>query len=180
VPALEAAGVPVRARLSGQEYAEGGDTLWLDRQTLIVGRSYRTNEAGIAAVRRALPDVDVVAFDLPHLRGPAEVLHLLSLISPLADDLAVVYLPLLPTRLVEALREREISLVEVPDEEFETMGTNVLALAPRVALALEGNRETRLRMEKSGVDVLVYEGVELSKGDGGPTCLTRPLLRAQT
>jgi dimethylargininase len=180
VPALEAAGVPVRARLSGQEYAEGGDTLWLDRQTLIVGRSYRTNEAGIAAVRRALPDVDVVAFDLPHLRGPAEVLHLLSLISPLADDLAVVYLPLLPTRLVEALREREISLVEVPDEEFETMGTNVLALAPRVALALEGNRETRLRMEKSGVDVLVYEGVELSKGDGGPTCLTRPLLRGQT
>jgi dimethylargininase len=180
VPALEAAGVPVRARLSGQEYAEGGDTLWLDRQTLIVGRSYRTNEAGIAAVRRALPDVDVVAFDLPHLRGPAEVLHLLSLISPLADDLAVVYLPLLPTRLVEALREREISLVEVPDEEFETMGTNVLALAPRVALALEGNRETRLRMEKAGVDVLVYEGPELSKGDGGPTCLTRPLLRAQT
>jgi dimethylargininase len=180
VPALEAAGVPVRARLSGQEYAEGGDTLWLDRQTLLVGRSYRTNEAGIAALRRALPDVDVVAFDLPHLRGPAEVLHLLSLISPLADDLAVVYLPLLPTRLVEALREREISLVEVPDEEFETMGTNVLALAPRVALALEGNRETRLRMEKSGVDVLVYEGVELSKGDGGPTCLTRPLLRGQT
>jgi dimethylargininase len=180
VPALEAAGVPVRARLSGQEYAEGGDTLWLDRQTLLVGRSYRTNEAGIAALRRALPDVDVVAFDLPHLRGPTEVLHLLSLISPLADDLAVVYLPLLPTRLVEALREREISLVEVPDEEFETMGTNVLALAPRVALALEGNRETRLRMEKSGVDVLVYEGVELSKGDGGPTCLTRPLLRGQT
>jgi dimethylargininase len=180
VPALEAAGVPVRARLSGQEYAEGGDTLWLDRQTLLVGRSYRTNEAGIAALRRALPDVDVVAFDLPHLRGPAEVLHLLSLISPLADDLAVVYLPLLPTRLVEALREREISLVEVPDEEFETMGTNVLALAPRVALALEGNRETRLRMEKAGVDVLVYEGVELSKGDGGPTCLTRPLLRGQT
>jgi len=180
VPALEAAGVPVRARLSGQEYAEGGDTLWLDRQTLLVGRSYRTNEAGIAALRRALPDVDVVAFDLPHLRGPAEVLHLLSLISPLADDLAVVYLPLLPTRLVEALRERAISLVEVPDEEFETMGTNVLALAPRVALALEGNRETRLRMEKAGVDVLVYEGPELSKGDGGPTCLTRPLLRAQT
>jgi dimethylargininase len=180
VPALEAAGVPVRARLSGQEYAEGGDTLWLDRQTLLVGRSYRTNEAGIAALRRALPDVDVVAFDLPHLRGPAEVLHLLSLISPLADDLAVVYLPLLPTRLVEALREREISLVEVPDEEFETMGTNVLALAPRVALALEGNRETRLRMEKAGVDVLVYEGPELSKGDGGPTCLTRPLLRGQT
>lgn len=178
VPALEAAGVPVHARLSAQEYAEGGDTLWLDRHTLLVGRSYRTNEAGIEALRRALPDVDVVAFDLPHLRGPDEVLHLLSLISPLADDLAVAYLPLLPARLVELLREREISIVEVPDREFETMGTNVLALAPRVALALAGNRETRLRMERAGVEVLVYEGPELSKGDGGPTCLTRPLLRS--
>jgi dimethylargininase len=178
VPALEAAGVPIAGRLSGSELAEGGDTMWLDRQTLLVGRSYRTNEAGIAALRRALPDdVEVVAFDLPHLRGPSEVLHLLSLISPLADDLAVVYLPLLPTRLVELLSEREVSLVEVPDQEFETMGTNVLALAPRVALALEGNRETRIRMERAGVEVLVYDGPELSKGDGGPTCLTRPLLR---
>jgi dimethylargininase len=181
VPALEAAGVPIAGRLSGQEQAEGGDTLWLDRRTLLVGRSYRTNEAGIAALRRALPDdVEVVAFDLPHLRGPSEVLHLLSLISPLADDLAVVYLPLLPTRLVELLHDREIVLVEVPDQEFETMGPNVLALAPRVALALGGNRETRLRMEKAGVDVLVYDGPELSKGDGGPTCLTRPLLRCHS
>jgi dimethylargininase len=177
VPALEGAGVPTHARLSGREYAEGGDTLWLDPQTLLVGRSYRTNEAGIEALSRALPDVDVIAFDLPHLRGPAEVLHLLSLLSPLADDLAVAYPPLLPTRLVELLQARGISIVEVPDEEFETMGPNVLALAPRVALALAGNDETRRRMERAGVEVLVYDGPELSKGDGGPTCLTRPLLR---
>ena len=177
VPALAEAGIPICGRLSGAELAEGGDTLWLDRETLLVGRSYRTNDAGIDALRRALPEVDVLAFDLPHLRGAAEVLHLLSLLSPLADDLVVAYLPLLPARLVELLRDRGIDIVEVPDDEFETMGPNVLALAPRVALALDGNEETRRRMEREGVDVVVYDGSELSKGDGGPTCLTRPLLR---
>jgi len=180
VPALEAAGVPIRGRLAGLELAEGGDTLWLDHRTLLVGRSYRTNDAGIEALRGALHGVDVVAFDLPHLRGPAEVLHLLSVLSPLDDDLVVAYPPLMPARLVELLHDRGISVVEVPDEEFETMGPNVLALAPRVALALDGNDETRRRMERAGVEVLVYRGRELSKGDGGPTCLTRPLLRAAT
>ena len=102
----------------------------------------------------------------------------MSLISPLDRDLAVVYLPLMPVRLVELLREREIEFVEVPDEEFESMGCNVLALAPRIALALDGNPETRRRMEQAGVDVRVYQGEQLSRqGDGGPTCLTRPLLR---
>jgi N-dimethylarginine dimethylaminohydrolase len=102
----------------------------------------------------------------------------MSLLSPLDVDLAVAYPPLMPVRLVELLTERGIELVEVPDEEFETMGVNVLALGPRIALALEGNDETRRRMERAGVDVLVYRGDEISrKGDGGPTCLTRPLLR---
>jgi len=119
----------------------------------------------------------VLAFDLPHWHGRDEVMHLMSLISPLAPDLAVVYPPLLPTRLAQLLEERGVELVEVPDEEFATMGSNVLALAPRVALAVEGNPETRRRMERSGVEVLAYRGNELSKGDGGPTCLTRPLLR---
>jgi dimethylargininase len=169
--------IPVVARLGERELAEGGDTLWLDERTLLVGRSYRTDDAGVEALRRALPGVEVLAFDLPHLRGPGEVLHLLSLISPLDDDLAVVYLPLLPTRLVELLAARGVRLVEVPDEEFETMGPNVLALGPRVALAVDGNPATRRRMERAGVEVLVYEGRELSKGDGGPTCLTRPVLR---
>jgi N-dimethylarginine dimethylaminohydrolase len=99
------------------------------------------------------------------------------LLSPLDDDLVVGYPPLMPTRLVELLRDRGVSVVEVPDEEFETMGPNVLAFAPRVALALDGNDETRRRMTQAGVEVLVYRGPELSKGDGGPTCLTRPLLR---
>jgi dimethylargininase len=119
----------------------------------------------------------VIEFDLPHFRGKGEVMHLLSLVSPLATDLVVGYLPLLPVRLVQTLSDRDIRLVEVPDEEFETMGPNVLALEPRVALALERNRLTRARLEDAGVEVHTYAGDELSKGDGGPTCLTRPLLR---
>jgi dimethylargininase len=175
---LVEAGVPLGARLEAPAAAEGGDTLWLDESTLLVGRGYRTNDEGIRQLAAALPEVEVVAFDLPHLRGAGEVLHLLSLLSPLDDDLAVAYPPLLPVRLIELLAERGVELVEVPDDEFPTMGPNVLALAPRVALALEGNDETRRRMERAGVEVLVYRGDEISrKGDGGPTCLTRPLLR---
>ena len=176
---LVATGVPIAARLEAPATAEAGDTLWLDERTLLVGRGYRTNDAGIAALAAALPEVDVIPFDLPHLRGSHEVLHLLSLLSPLDRDLAVAFVPLLPVRLVELLAERGVELVEVPEEEFWTMGPNVLALAPRVALALEGNRVTRRRMEEAGVDVRVYAGDEISRnGDGGPTCLTRPLLRA--
>jgi N-dimethylarginine dimethylaminohydrolase len=172
------AGVPIAARLEAPATAEGGDTLWLDETTVLVGRGYRTNDEGIAQLARALPGVEVMAFDLPHLRGASEVMHLMSLLSPLDADLAVAYPPLMPVRLMELLAEREIEVVDVPDEEFETMGPNVLALAPRVALALEGNDETRRRMEAAGVDVRVYRGDEISrKGDGGPTCLTRPLLR---
>ena len=175
---LEAAGVPVAARLEAPATAEGGDTLWLDEATLLVGRGYRTNKAGIDQLRSTLPGVDLHVFDLPHWHGAREVMHLLSLLSPLAPDLAVCYPPLMPVALVELLEARGIELVEVPDEEFETMGANVLALAPRRALALEGNVETRRRLEQAGVEVLTYRGDELSrKGDGGPTCLTRPLLR---
>jgi N-dimethylarginine dimethylaminohydrolase len=158
---------------------EGGDTVWLDHDTLLVGHGYRTGPAGIAALRNAFPDVDVVALDLPHWVGASEVMHLMSFISPLDRDLALVYPRIAPTRLMWLLAERGIGVVEVPDEEFETQGPNVLALGPRRALALEGNDETRRRMERAGVDVTTYRGDEISrKGDGGPTCLTRPLLRA--
>jgi dimethylargininase len=174
---LEHAGVPIAGRLFGTEWAEGGDFCWLDGQTLLAGRGYRTSADGIWAVERLLPGVEVLVFDLPHWRGYEEVMHLMSLLSPLADDLVVAYPPLLPVRLAQLLEERGIEIVPVPDEEFESMGTNVLALAPRVALAVDGNPETRSRLEKAGAEVLVYEGKELSKGDGGPTCLTRPILR---
>jgi N-dimethylarginine dimethylaminohydrolase len=173
---LEAAGVPIAARLETPELAEGGDTAWLDERTFVAGRGYRTNSDGIWALERIL-GVETLVFDLPHFHGPGEVMHLLSLFSPLARDLVVAYPPLMPVRLVQLLHERGIEIVEVPDDEFETMGANALALAPRCALVLERNVETRRRLEHAGVDVAVYRGDELSKGDGGPTCLTLPLLR---
>jgi dimethylargininase len=173
---LERAGVPRAGRLKAPALAEGGDLIRLDERTLLAGLGYRTNEAGVAELRR-LTGLDVIAFDLPHWHGETEVMHLLSLLSPLADDLVVAYPPLLPTRLAQLLAARAIEVVPVPDEEFESMGGNALALAPRVALVVEGNPETRRRLERAGVDVLVYAGTELSKGDGGPTCLTCPLLR---
>jgi len=176
---LEAAGVPVVARLEAPATGECGDMFWLDATTLLVGIGYRTNEAAVEQLRTILgADVDVATFDLPHFHGPAECLHLMSFVSLLAPDLAVTYAPMLPVRLVRLLEERGVSLVEVPDEEFDTMGPNVLALAPRVALALEGNPGTRRRMEDAGVEVRTYRGEEISrKGDGGPTCLTKPLVR---
>src|SRR5205085_2094131 len=164
---LERAGVPVAGRLEGGERAEGGDLIRLDEGTLLAGRGYRTSSDGIWAIERLLPGVEMLVFDLPHWRGPAEVMHLLSLLSPLAPDLVVAYPPLLPTRLAQLLDERGIEIVPVPDAEFETMGANVLALAPRVALAVDGNPETRRRLEGAGVEVEVYAGEELSKGDGG-------------
>lgn len=174
---LERAGVPIVGRLTGDEWAEGGDFCWLDERTLLAGRGYRSNSDGIWAVERLLNGVEVLVFDLPNWHGRDEVMHLLSLLSPVADDLVVAYPPLLPVRLAQLLEGRGIEVVPVPDEELETLGTNVLALAPRVALVVDGNPETRRRLEKAGAEVLVYEGKELSKGDGGPTCLTRPILR---
>lgn len=175
---FEAAGVTVAAELTEPALAEGGDAFWLDERTLVVGLGYRTNEAGAAQLGAALPDVEVITVDLPHHHGRAHCMHMLTLISPLDADLALVYLPLLPVRLVELLEKRGVELVEVPDEEFESIGCNVLALGPRKALALEGNPETRRRMEAAGVDVRTYTGEELSrKGEGGPTCLTLPLQR---
>jgi dimethylargininase len=175
---LRAAGVPVLEAMEPPAAAEGGDLVWLDRDTLLVGRSYRTNDQGVAWLRRSLPGVQVVAFDLPHLRGAGEVLHLLSLMSLLDDDLMIAYLPLLPARLVALLRERGMKIVEALESEFESQAPNILALAPRVALMLDGSPQTRKRLEAAGVDVRTYVGEELSrKGQGGPTCLTLPLLR---
>ena len=175
---LDAADVPVATRLDEPVLAEGGDTVWLDERTLLVGLGYRTNPAAVPALSGAFPGVDVIAFDLPHWTGRGEVMHLMSFLSPLDRDLALVYLRIAPVRLLELLTERGVAVVEVPDDEFETQGPNVLALGPRHALALDGNPETRRRMERAGVDVVVYRGEEISKkGDGGPTCLTRPLLR---
>ena len=173
-------GIPLLGRIEAPGTVEGGDTLWLDERTLAVGRGYRTNDAGIDQIRRILESVgvDVLRTELPHWRGPSECLHLMSFISPIAADAAVVYLPLMATPFVQELSRRGIRFVEVPDEEFETQGCNVLALAPMKALVLEGSPITRSRLEVAGCEVLTYEGSEISHNRaGGPTCLTRPILR---
>lgn len=159
---------------------EGGDVAWLDPHTLAVGRGYRTNDVGIAQLRTLVPpSVELVTVPLPHWRGTNDVFHLMSMISPVDRDLAVVYSRLMPVGFRELLLERGMSLVEVPDEEFDTMGTNVLAIAPRRCIMVAGNPVTRRRLEQAGADVIEYDGSEISlKGGGGPTCLTRPLRRS--
>jgi N-dimethylarginine dimethylaminohydrolase len=176
---LNAHGVPTLGRLEGTATAEGGDTFWLDERTLCVGRTLRTNREGVAQLKAILePEVEVEVFDAPFWRGPAELIHLMSVISPIADDLAVVYLPLLPCGLYELLAERDIRLVEVPDEEFLSLGCNVLAVRPGVAVMAEGNPVTRARLEAAGSEVHTFEAGEVGvNGSGGPTCLTRPILR---
>ena len=175
---LSAVGIGTIGRVVAPGIAEGGDMFWLDDTTLLIGLGYRTNRDGGRQIDALLPGVEVLTFDLPHHLGPDRCLHLMSGVSPLAEDLAIVFQPILPARLLQLLAERGVRWVEVPPEEFDSMGPNVLALAPRVALALDGNPETRRRMEAMGVEVKTYEGREISrKGDGGPTCLTRPLER---
>jgi N-dimethylarginine dimethylaminohydrolase len=177
-PLLSAAGLGVRARIATPATLEGGDVAWLDEETLAVGRGYRTSQSGIDQLAALLTEVRVVPVPLPHWKGPDDVFHLMSMLSPLAPDLLLVYSPLLPVPFREDLIARGFQLVEVPDREFESQGCNVLAVAPRVAVALEGNPETRRRMEAAGVEVHSYTGTEISlKGCGGPTCLTRPLER---
>ncbi len=178
--ALRSLGIPVHGSIEGEGLLEGGDVVWLAPDTLVVGRGYRTNDEGIRQLRELLGDTirELLVAPLPHWRGPGDVFHLMSLLSPLDLDLALVYSPLLPVPLREALLRRGIELVEVAEEEFEMMAGNVLALAPRRCVMMQGNPITKGRLEDAGVEVETYAGGEISaKGCGGPTCLTRPLLR---
>jgi N-dimethylarginine dimethylaminohydrolase len=178
---LERLGVPILARLERPAVAEGGDLLWIDHDTLAVGLGFRTNAEGLRQLGAALESIGtrVVAVPLPYGAGPDACLHLMSLISMLDDDLAVVYRPLLPVPFVQHLEERGVALIDVPEGEFATMGPNVLALAPRHCLMLDGNPITADRLEAVGCTVQIWRGNELSvKAEGGPTCLTRPIWRA--
>ena len=172
-------GIPVLGTIDAPGQIEGGDVVWFDDRTVAVGRGYRTNDQGIAQLRAHLdPQIDVIVVPLPHYRGPSDVFHLMSIVSPVDRDLAVVYSPLMPVPFREWLCARGITLVEVPEEEFDSMGANVLALAPRQCVMLDGNPVTRARLEKAGATVTTYDGSEISvKGGGGPTCLTRPIAR---
>jgi N-dimethylarginine dimethylaminohydrolase len=158
---------------------EGGDIIWIDDKTLVVGVGYRTNLSGVAQMEKILgPEIEVVTVNLPHWNGPRDVFHLMSMISPLDQDLALVYPRPVPVTFIHWLQDRGISLINVPDEEYDTMGCNVLALSPRKILALDTNPKTRQALERAGCEVITYSGREISaKGCGGPTCLTRPLER---
>lgn len=177
---LDELGIPICGQIRGQGRLEGGDVLWLDERTVAVGEGYRSNAEGIRQLRALLGDAvdEVLAVPLPHWSGPADCLHLLSMISPVDHDLAVVYSRLMPVPFRQWLLARGIELIEVPDEEYESMACNVLAVAPRQCIMLAGNPTTQARLEAAGCRVITYVGNDLSiKGAGGPTCLTRPVLR---
>jgi N-dimethylarginine dimethylaminohydrolase len=178
---IEGMGIPMLGAIGGDGRLEGGDVVWLDQHTVAVGQGYRTNLEGINQLRALLGDSvsDVIPVPLPHWTGPADCLHLMSNLSPVDRDLAVVYSRLLSVPFRQLLLERGFELVEVPDEEYATQGCNVLAIAPRQCLMLAGNPITRARLEAAGARVYTYEGSDISlKGAGGPTCLTRPFWRA--
>ncbi len=159
---------------------EGGDVAWLDKNTLAVGHTYRTNEEGIQQLKNLLEPngVQVIVADLPHYKGKEDVFHLMSILSPVDANLAVVYSPLMPIKFRNELLKRGFELIEVPEEEFDSMGCNVLAISPRNCVMVAGNPKTKKLLEKAGCKVTTYVGNEISvKGGGGPTCLTRPLAR---
>lgn len=177
---LEGIGVPILGEISGEGTMEGGDVVWLDEKTVAVGRGYRTNYEGIRQFRELTKDVvdEFIVVELPHGDGPDECLHLMSVISMVDHDLAVVYSKLMPVSFRDLLTERGIELIEVDDAEYANLGSNVLALAPRVCVMPAGNPKTREKLEKAGAKVHEYEGHDISfKGTGGPTCLTLPVTR---
>lgn len=170
-------GIPTLGRIEAPGTVDGGDTFWLRPDLLCIGRSLRTNRSG-AAQLASIWGGQVEVFDVAYDNGPDECLHLLSAISPVADDLAVVYLPLLPAGLYELVRDLGIRLIEVPAEEFPTLGSNVLAVRPGVVVLGEGNPTTARRLAEAGCEVHQYSAQEIGiNGSGGPTCLTRPILR---
>ena len=176
--ALEKAGVPIHYRLTGDALAEGGDLLWVDENTLAVGLGFRTNAEGMRQLQEAMPDVNVVPVHLPYFTGPEACLHLMSFISIVDHNIAVVYEELMPVPFWQDLKARGFKFADVPKDEFWTMGPNVLALAPGSCVMLEGNPQTQKNLVDLGCEVVTYVGREISlKAEGGATCLTRPILR---
>ena len=173
-----AAGIPTFGRVTDPGTIEGGDTFWLRPDLLVIGRTLRTNSEGVRQLG-AIVGGDVRVFDVPYWRGPAELIHLLSVISPVADDLAVVFPPLLPVGLWELLGDLGIRMIEVPEQEFATLGCNVLAVRPGIVILAEGNPVTAGALAAAGCEVHTYPATEIGiNGSGGPTCMTRPILRA--
>jgi N-dimethylarginine dimethylaminohydrolase len=177
--ALAGLGVPAAGRLAGDALADGGDMLWLDERTLAVARGYRTNAAAHEQLAALLAEegATVERFDLPHHGGPERLLHLMSVVSPLAGDLALVFEPLAPVPLLEALDERGIRRLHCEADELDAQGCNALAVRPGVVVLADTCPRTRRTLERAGCEVHVYPAGELNRGEGGPTCLTQPVLR---
>jgi N-dimethylarginine dimethylaminohydrolase len=172
--------IPILGKIKAPGTLEGGDVVWIDDKTIAVGEGYRTNKEGIEQLRYLLSDQveTVISVPIPHWNGPQDCLHLMSNLSPIDHNLYLVYSRLLPVSFRKYLLDRNIELIDVPDEEYESMGCNVLTVAPRIAIMISGNSKTKQLLEKNNVEVYTYDGTEISiKGAGGPTCLTRPFLR---
>jgi N-dimethylarginine dimethylaminohydrolase len=177
---FEKAGMEILGEITAPGTLEGGDVAWLDEKTLAVGHTYRTNYEGIKQLKSLLEPkgIEILVAEMPHYRGPADVFHLMSVLSPVDIKKAVLYSPLMPIHFREELLTRGYELIEVPDEEFESMASNVLAIAPGECIMVAGNTITKSRLEDAGCIVHEYIGEEISvKGGGGPTCLTRPIMR---
>ncbi|MBD7985974.1 amidinotransferase [Sporosarcina sp. Sa2YVA2] len=177
---LKEKGIPIIGELTGDAVSDGGDIVWLDERTLVVGRGYRTNDEAIRQLKEMTAHMvdEFIVVQLPHDLGEAECLHLMSFISMVDQDLAVVHSRLMPVFFRQLLIDRGIQLIEVPNEEYDKLGCNVLALAPRVCMLPIGNVSTKEQLEKAGATVYEYKGDEISVlGTGGPTCLTCPVVR---
>lgn len=177
---FEVNGIKILGEINIPGTAEGGDVAWIDQHTLAVGHTYRTNEDGISQLKKLLEPIGVrvLVAAMPHYKGPSDVFHLMSVFSPVDKNLAVVYSPLMPITFRNELLARGYAFVEVPDSEWDSMGCNVLAIAPHEVIMVKGNPVTKQRLLEAGCIIHEYEGQEISvKGGGGPTCLTRPIAR---
>ncbi|HUB03259.1 MAG TPA: arginine deiminase family protein [Terriglobales bacterium] len=173
-------GIGVLGAITAPGTSEAGDIVWLDRRTLVVGNGYRTNRAGIEQLRALVAPkaIEVLSAPLPYGPGPSACLHLMSLMSLLDEHTILVDLPWLAVETVELLRRRGFDLLEIDYSERDTLACNVLSLGSKRLIALEENAKTNRRLRDAGFDVRTFTGSELCiNGSGGPTCLTRPLLR---
>ena len=173
--------IPIIGKIESPGTLEGGDIVWINKHTVAVGEGYRSNSEGINQFKKLLGKQakEIIPVALPHWEGPNDCLHLMSNLSPIDENLFLVYSRLLPVSFIKYLLDYKIKLIEVPDEEYYSMGCNVLAMGKGKVIMLEGNPITQKRLEAEGVKVKTYNGSEISiKGAGGPTCLTRPFLRS--
>ena len=172
--------IPIIGEISAPGKLEGGDIVWIDKHNIAIGIGYRSNIEGAKQLGEILSGCvkNIIPVPLPHWNGPNDCLHLMSNLSPIDSNLFLVFSKLLPVQFIQYLKENKIELIEVPFKEYETMACNVLAIAPREVIMLEGNPITKNLLENENVIVHTYKGSEISlKGAGGPTCLTKPFLR---